>query len=93
MRTALGLMAAGLAVHVLVPGFSTGWVRTVLGVALMLLGTAAALAGLRRWQQVDRALESGGPMPSAAPLRIFACTVTAVGVFAVVATVVHALIG
>ncbi|KAA0022104.1 YidH family protein [Antrihabitans cavernicola] len=92
MRTALGLVAAGIAVIVLVPGFSTGWVRTLIGLVLVLLGSAAALLGIRRWRQVRRAIEEGAEMPSSVPLEIFAGTVAAVGIFAAGATVVSTLI-
>ncbi|WP_072803962.1 YidH family protein [Rhodococcoides yunnanense] len=87
MRTALGLLAGGIAIVHLVPGFSTGWVRTALGLILILMAGAAAVIGLRRWLQVRHALERGAPMPEAKELWIFAVGIGAIAVLAAVVTV------
>nr|WP_277350806.1 DUF202 domain-containing protein [Rhodococcus sp. HNM0569] len=91
MRSSLGLLAGGLAIIHLVPGFSTGWVRTALGLALILLAAAAAIAGLRRWLQVDRALRDGTSMPSPRDLWVFAAVLVVVTGAAAVATIVTAI--
>lgn len=88
MRTALGLLAGGIAIVHLVPEFSTGWVRTTLGLILIVMAAAAAFVGLRRWLQVRRALESGAPMPDATELWLFAVGIGVVAVLAAVVTVV-----
>lgn len=87
MRTSLGLLAGGIAVVHLVPDFSTGWVRTTLGLVLILMAASAAMVGLRRWLQVRRALESGAPMPDAVELWIFAVGIGVIAVLAAVVTV------
>lgn len=56
MRSSLALLAGGIAVVQLVPEWSTGWVRTTLGLTLIALAAAAALVGMRRWLQVKKAL-------------------------------------
>lgn len=91
IRTALGLLAGGIAVIQLVPDFSTGWVRTLIGLVLTLMAIAAPIAGLRRWLQVRRALETGAPMPAERDLWVFAVGVTGVAVVAAVAVVANAL--
>lgn len=87
IRTSLGLLAGGIAMAHLVPEFSTGWVRTTLGFVLILLAIAAPIAGLRRWLQVRRALESGAPMPEERDLWVFAVVIAVVAGVAAVATV------
>lgn len=87
MRTSLGLLAGGIAIVHLVPDFSTGWVRTTLGLILIAMAASAALVGLRRWLQVRRALEAGAPMPEAKELWIFAVGIGAIAVLAAVVTV------
>ncbi|MFD4183032.1 YidH family protein [Rhodococcus sp. NPDC058514] len=91
MRTSLGFLAGGIAMVHLVPEFSTGWVRTLLGFTLIMLAVAASLVGMRRWLQVRHALESGAPMPEARDLWLFAVTVSLVAAFTAVVTVIGAL--
>ncbi|MGO3327141.1 YidH family protein [Gordonia sp. (in: high G+C Gram-positive bacteria)] len=63
LRTALGLVAAGVAVLHLIGEFTSPVLQTVLGVGLVLLGAVCAAVGGRRWYQVTHALEHGGRMP------------------------------
>ena len=91
MRSSLALLAGGIAIVQLVPGWSTGWVRTTLGLVLIVLAAAAALVGMRRWLQVKKALEDGAPMPEPHALWLFALALAAVAVAAGVATVVTSL--
>jgi putative membrane protein len=62
-RTALGLLAASVAVVQLVPELTIPGARHILGVLLAVLATLTAGVGLLRWQQVDRAIRSGMPLP------------------------------
>jgi putative membrane protein len=62
-RTALGLLAAAVAVVHLVPAMTMPGTRHVLGVLLAVLATATAAIGMLRWQQVDRAMRRGTPLP------------------------------
>ncbi|RRQ29460.1 DUF202 domain-containing protein [Rhodococcus sp. Eu-32] len=87
MRTSLGLMAGGIAIVHLVPDFSTGWVRTGLGLVLILMAASAAMVGLRRWLQVRKALEEGAPMPEAKELWLFAVGIGGIAILAAVITV------
>jgi putative membrane protein len=62
-RTALGLLAAAVAVVQLVPELAIPGARHILGVLLAVLATLTAGVGLLRWTQVDRAIRSGMPLP------------------------------
>jgi putative membrane protein len=62
-RTALGLLAAAVAVLHLVPEMTVPGARDVLGVLLAALATTTAGVGVLRWQQVDRAMRRGTPLP------------------------------
>ena len=62
-RTALGLLAAAVAVVQLVPELSIAGARHVLGAVLALLAILTAGMGILRWEQVDRAIRRDQPLP------------------------------
>ena len=62
-RTALGLLAAAVAVVQLVPELSIAGARHVLGIILALLAILTAGMGILRWEQVDRAMRRDLPLP------------------------------
>ena len=62
-RTALGLLAAAVAVIQLVPELSIAGARHVLGIVLTLLAILTAGMGVLRWHQVDRAMRRDQPLP------------------------------
>lgn len=62
-RTALGLLAAAVAVVQFVPELTVPGARHVLGAFLAVLATLTAGMGLLRWKQVDRAIRSDMPLP------------------------------
>ena len=62
-RTALGLLAAAVAVVQLVPELSIAGARHVLGILLALLAILTAGMGIFRWRQVDRAMRRDLPLP------------------------------
>ena len=62
-RTALGLLAAAVAVVQLVPELSIAGARHVLGIILGLLAILTAGMEILRWQQVDRAMRRDLPLP------------------------------
>lgn len=83
-RTALGLIAAGLAVMHVLPDYSTQLSRDILGICLVAFGSGTAIAGGVRWRQTTRALSDGGPMPG--PLPVWAL-ISLLVVFAILAVV------
>ena len=87
-RTALGLLAAAVAVVQLVPELTIPGARHVLGVLLTMLAIATVGTGLRRWQQVDRAIRNDMPLP-----RHLTPAYLAVGLIAVGLTTLGLVIG
>ncbi|MCX6468754.1 MAG: DUF202 domain-containing protein [Corynebacteriales bacterium] len=63
IRTALGLIAAGMAVLHVLPDFASSAVRDVVGIGLIALGAGAAVAGGVRWRRTTAALREGSAMP------------------------------
>lgn len=62
-RTALGLLAAAVALVQLVPELGVPGARRLMGVGLALLAIMTSGVGLVRWRQTERAMRSGEPMP------------------------------
>lgn len=62
-RTSLGLLAAAVAVVQFMPELTIPGARHILGVAVGAMAILTAVAGLRRWAQVDRAMRDDKPLP------------------------------
>lgn len=78
IRTALALIAGGVAVVQLVPAFGIPGVRHGLGLLLTTGGGALAVLSIRRWQQVQTAMREGADLPpSRMPLFLGAAILTA----------------
>ncbi len=63
IRTALALLAGGIAVEAFTPDTFVPPVRTALAVVLLVLALVLALAAGVRWLRVERALRRQGPLP------------------------------
>ncbi len=63
VRTALALIAGGVAVVQLVPALSIPGVRHGLGTALTLAGGVLAVLAVRRWRDVQTAMRAGRDLP------------------------------
>lgn len=63
-RTALALIAGGVAVVQLVPPLASPVVREALGLLLTTAGGALSLAALLRWSRVQAALRGGQDLPA-----------------------------
>lgn len=63
IRTALALIAGGVAVVQLFPAFSVAGVRHGLGVLLTTGGGVLAVLALRRWSRVQTAMRRGTDLP------------------------------
>ena len=62
-RTALGLLAAAVALEQLVPEMAVPGARRLLGVGLAVLAILTSGMGLLRWHQADHAMRGGDPLP------------------------------
>jgi putative membrane protein len=84
-RTALALIAAGLAVATLLPTLDVRYGRRIIGVPLIALGAVLAWASYRRWQDNERAMRLGDPLP---PSNLPVILAAGISICAVVAAVV-----
>jgi putative membrane protein len=82
LRTALALLASGVAVVGAFPHVGHEDVRRVMGVVLVVSGLSIAVGARSRWKRVEVAMRRGGPLPR-----------SAVDAVAVVAVVVAGLLG
>lgn len=88
VRTALGMVAAGIAVMHVIPGFSSAGVRDVMGMALIIVGALSAVIGGWRWRHTTTALETGGPLPGPAPVWLIIGVLVALSMVVLIASVV-----
>ena len=62
-RTALALIATGVAATQLLPKLQVDWGRRLLGLPLIALGAIVAAESLRQWHANQRAMRRGDPLP------------------------------
>jgi putative membrane protein len=83
-RTALALIATGVAATQLLPKFDVTFGRRLLGIPLIALGAVIALTSFSHWQANERAMRRNEPLvPSRIPLVLS----IGIGVVAIVAVV------
>ena len=87
-RTAMALIATGLAITSVLPEFSFAGGRRLIGVPLIGLGAVLALASFWRWEANERAMRNGQPLPPsrlpqilATGIAVAACTAALVAAF------------
>jgi putative membrane protein len=83
-RTALALIATGVAATQLLPKLQVGWGRRVLGLPLIALGAIVAAESFRHWRANERAMRRGQPLPRSPMPLVLAAGILIVGVLAVV---------
>lgn len=64
IRTALALLAGGVAVLQVVPMLWPDWAKQSVGLGLTLLAVIIAAAAPRRWRLVQQAIRRGLPLPT-----------------------------
>jgi putative membrane protein len=79
LRTALALVAGGVAVATYAPDLGARWASAAVALALVTVGLGAALGGYVRWRRYEEAITADEPLPES---RL------APGVFAAIGTVV-----
>lgn len=83
-RTALALIATGVAATQLLPKFDLTFGRRILGLPLIALGALVALTSFGHWQANERAMRRAEPLP---PSRIPLVLSIGIGIVAVIAVV------
>ena len=82
-RTALALIAAGLAVAQLLPPFPHApWGRSVIATPLILLGAALSPLSYDEWRRTQRAIRLGAPLPPSRLPKLLAATIVIIALLA-----------
>lgn len=84
VRTALGLLAGGVAVHELVQPFGRHDIRSALAISCVVLAAVIAVGAFLRWRGVQAAMRAGRPLPHTVMVPLLA---VGIGVIAVLACV------
>jgi putative membrane protein len=92
-RTALGLLAAAVALVQLVPELAIPGARRLLAMGLAVLAILTSGMGLLRWQQADRAVRRGAPLPRHPSPVYLAVGLTLVGIIALGLVILKAVAG
>ena len=90
IRTALGLIALGVAVATFVSTQETKGISLILAAALVLLGGVLAAGSWWRWLSVERAMRDGHGIPPSTLAPFLAIGIGVIAVIAIIAVVVTA---
>nr|WP_036495758.1 DUF202 domain-containing protein [Nocardia sp. BMG111209] len=82
MRTALGLLAGGVAVHELVQPFRRYGVRTAIALSCIVLAVVVAIGAYGRWRHVERVMREGTRLPRTLMVPILAIGIAVVAALA-----------
>lgn len=82
IRTALGLLAGGVAVHELVRPFRHHGVRSAVAMSCIVLAGIIALGAYGRWQHVQSAMERGDKLPHTIMVPVLAAGIALIAVLA-----------
>ncbi len=82
-RTALALIATGVAATQLLPKLQLEWGRRLLGLPLIALGAVVAAESLRQWRANQRAMRRGDPLPRSWMPLVLTVGIVAIGAIAV----------
>ena len=72
-RTALALIATGVAATQLLPKFQVAWGRRILGLPLIALGAILAITSFVNWRSNERAMRRGQPLPRSVMPLVLSC--------------------
>ncbi|MFI6846041.1 DUF202 domain-containing protein [Kitasatospora sp. NBC_00085] len=78
IRTALGLLAGGIAVDQLTPDVAPAPLRIALAVVCALGGALIGVTAYRRWARVEAAMREGAPLPRTQVLLVLSVGVAVV---------------
>ena len=82
-RTALALIATGVAATQLLPKLQLEWGRRLLGLPLIALGALVAAESLRQWRANQRAMRRGDPLPRSWMPLVLTIGIVVIGAIAV----------
>lgn len=85
-RTALALIATGVAATQLLPKLQVEWGRRLLGLPLIALGAIVAAESLRQWRANQGAMRRGDPLPRSRMPVIITIGIVVIGAIAVALT-------
>ncbi len=83
-RTALALIATGVAATQLLPQFHVPHGREILGVPLVALGALVAITSFLQWRANEQAMRERRPLPSSPMTAVLAIGIGIISVVAVV---------
>ena len=89
-RTALALIATGVAATQLLPEFHVRGGRQVLGIPLIALGAVVALTSFRQWRLNERAMRRREPLPRSLMSLVLSIGIGVIAVFGIVLVAVGA---
>lgn len=89
-RTALALIATGVAATQLLPALDIEFGRRLLGLPLIAMGALLAVASYRRWDANERAMRLGEQLPPSPLPRLLAFGIGVVALLAIVIATVGA---
>jgi putative membrane protein len=88
IRTALGLVTAGLAITQLLPPFDFPGGRRLIGLPLIVLGVLISVMSFTNWRTNEQNMRRGAPLPRSLLPRITAIVVSIVAVIGLVLVIV-----
>lgn len=91
IRTALALVAGGLACAQFLPALPIAHLREAIAVGLLLLGAAVALRAVDHWARTERAMRLGADLPASRFPAVLAIIVALGALLLVVAVLIQAL--
>ena len=83
-RTALALIATGVAATQLLPKFDVTFGRRLLGLPLIALGAVLALTSFQYWRRNETAMRRGEPLPRSPMPQVLAIGIGLIAIIAVV---------
>jgi putative membrane protein len=86
-RTALALIATGVAATQLLPEFGFNGGRRILGLPLIALGAVVALTSFLHWQANERAMRHDEPLPRSPMPLVLSIGISVIALIAVVLVV------
>jgi putative membrane protein len=83
-RTALALIATGVAATQLLPSFEIEYGRRIIGVPLVVLGAVVTVASYQHWRANERAMRLGLPLPRSRLPEVLGVGIVVVAIIAAV---------